>query len=82
MVQIHRETTSVLSVSLPKKVNDNAKRFAKQEDITVSQLVNKALKSYIFEQEWEILRKKFRPLAKKLKIRTDEDVERIFSKRM
>lgn len=78
MAQIQREKTTVLSVSLPIKVNKNAKQFAIREDITVSQLVNKALKSYIFEQEWEILRKNFRPLAKKLKIRTDEDVERIF----
>jgi metal-responsive CopG/Arc/MetJ family transcriptional regulator len=78
MAQIQRQKTSVLSVSLPKSVSINAKKFAKQEDISVSQLVTKALKSYIFAQEWENLRKAFRPLAKKLNIKTDEDVERIF----
>ncbi len=78
MPKIQREKTAVLSVSLPKDLNQSAKRFAKQEDITVSQLVTKALKGYIFIQEWEALRKAFRPLARKLKIKSDEDVERIF----
>lgn len=78
MPQIQRERTDVLSVSLPKSLNKNAKRYAKKEDITVSQLVSKALKGYMFMQEWEKLRKAFRPLAKKLKIKSDEDVEKIF----
>lgn len=78
MSQIQRQKTSVLSVSLPKSLGVSAKSFAKREDISVSLLVAKALKSYIFAQEWENLRKVFRPLAKKLKIKTDEDVERIF----
>lgn len=78
MAQIQRQATAVLSVSLPKNIDTSAKRFAKKEDITVSQLVTKALKSYIFAQEWENLILAFRPLAKKLKIKSDEDVERIF----
>ena len=36
----------------------------------------------IFAQDWENLRRTFRPLAQKLKIESDEDVERIFSKRV
>ena len=78
MSKIQREKTSVLSVSLPIQVNKNAREFAHNEDMTVSQLVSKALKSYILKQEWEKLRRDFRPLARKLKIKTDEDVERIF----
>lgn len=78
MPTIQREKTAVLSVSVPKSLNRQARRFAQGEDITVSQLVNKALKSYIFGQQWEKLRQAFRPLAKKLKIKTDEDVEKVF----
>lgn len=81
MPQIQREKTAVLSVSLAKSLDKNAKRFAKKEEISVSQLVSKALKNYIFSEDWENLRRAFRPLAKKLKIETDADVERIFSKR-
>ncbi len=82
MPQIQREKTDVLSISLAKSLNKNLKSFAKKEEISVSQLVSKALKSYIFAEDWENLRRAFRPLAKKLKIKTDEDVERIFSERM
>lgn len=81
MAQIQREKTAVLSVSLPKNLDKSVKKFARQEDMTVSQLVGKALKSYMFSQDWENLRRAFRPLARKLKIKTDEDVEKIFSRR-
>ena len=78
MPTIQREKTAVLSVSLSKSLGKQAKKFAQREDMSLSQLVTKSLKSYIFMQEWEELRKAFRPLARKLKIKSDEDVERIF----
>ena len=78
MTTIQRERTAVLSVSLPKSLGKQAKKFAQREDMSFSQLVAKSLKGYIFMQEWEELRKAFRPLARKLKIKNDEDVERIF----
>ncbi|MEK7618424.1 MAG: DUF6364 family protein [Patescibacteria group bacterium] len=78
MPTIQREKTAVLSVSLPKNLLKSAKNFAREENITVSQLVTKALKGYVFIEEWSKLRRAFRPLSRKLKIKSDEDVERIF----
>lgn len=78
MPQIQRQSTAVLSVSLPKSLRNQVVSFAKKNDVTVSQFVKQTLKGAIFMAEWNELRKAFRPMAKKLKIKTDEDVEKIF----
>jgi metal-responsive CopG/Arc/MetJ family transcriptional regulator len=78
MVQIQREKTAVLSVSLPKQFRKDVVKYASKKDISTSQLVKEALRGYMFNQGWDELREVFKPLAKKLKIKSDEDVERIF----
>lgn len=78
MPQIQRQKTAILSVSLPKNLRSQVISFAKKNDITVSQFVKQTLKGAIFMSEWNELRKAFKPMAKRLKIKTDEDVERIF----
>ncbi len=78
MATIQREKTAVLSVSLPKRLRRDVISFAKKNDITVSQFVKQTLKGAIFMSEWNEIRKAFRPMAKKLRIKSDEDVERIF----
>jgi metal-responsive CopG/Arc/MetJ family transcriptional regulator len=78
MAQIQRQATAVLSVSLPKTLRKQVVSYAKKNDITVSQFVKETLKGAIFKRQWDEARKEFAPMAKKLKIKTDEDVERIF----
>jgi metal-responsive CopG/Arc/MetJ family transcriptional regulator len=78
MAQIQREKTSVLSVSLPKEFRKEVVKYAYKKDISTSQLVKEALRGYMFNQGWNELREAFKPLAKKLKIKSDEDVEKIF----
>ena len=78
MPTISRNKTSVLSVSLPKEFRREIIKYASKKDISTSQLVKEALKGYMFNQGWGELRQAFKPLAKKLKVKSDEDVERIF----
>jgi len=78
MTQIKREKTEVLSVSLPKSVRKMTLKYAKDQDITVSQVTKDALRNYILGQEWNGLQKAFGPALEKLGIKTEEDVERYF----
>ena len=75
---IQREKTAILSVSLPRALHTHLIKYAKKNDIPASQIVTQSLKGYLFMEEWANLRKAFRPLAKKLKIKSDSDVEKIF----
>jgi predicted GNAT superfamily acetyltransferase len=75
---IARNKTENVSISLPKDIKKMATDYAQERDITLSQTVKEALRSYILKKQFDDLRESFRPLAKKLKIKSDEDVERIF----
>lgn len=75
---IVRNKTENISISLPKDVKKMATEYAKEQDITLSQTVKEALRSYILNKQLDEIQKAFRPAAKKLGIKSDEDVERIF----
>lgn len=75
---IVRNKTENISISLPKNIKKMASDYAQERDITLSQTVKEALRSYILNKQFDDLREAFKPLAKKLKIKSDEDVERIF----
>jgi predicted transcriptional regulator len=78
MTQIQREKTEVVSFSLPVSLKKHLLKFAEQEDVPVSQIAKKALKSYLALEQLENVNKGFRKAALKLGITSDEDVERIF----
>lgn len=75
---VARNKTENISISLPKDIKKMASEYAKRRDITFSQTVKEALRSYVIQRDLDEIQKAFKPLAKKLGIKTDEDVERIF----
>ena len=79
MATIIRKKTENISISLPKDVKKDAERFAMKEDMTFSQLVRQALRSYLIKNELDEIQQKIRPAFLKLGIKNDEDVEKYFS---
>ena len=75
---ITRNKTVNISISLPKSLQTAASRYAQKQSWHLSQLVAQALKSYMFLEEWAELRKAFRPMSRRLKISSDEQVEKLF----
>ena len=78
MAKIIRKQTEIVSVSLPKELTRNLRRFAKERNSSVSQVASDALKRYIFLTEWRRLQDAFAPVFEKLGIKTDDDVEAYF----
>jgi Arc/MetJ-type ribon-helix-helix transcriptional regulator len=70
-------TTKVLSITLPEAMLKDAKKRAKKENRTMSELVREALRRY----EWMEWLKEIRPYAderaKAAGILTEEDVDRV-----
>lgn len=78
MKTITRKKTENISISLPKDVKKMAEEYAIKRDISLSQTVREALRSYILNGQLDELQRKLKPLSKKLGIKSDEDVERTF----
>ena len=78
MVQNDRKNTEDLSVSLPKELKRDILEFSEELDIPVSKVAKDALESYILRRRWDEIQRVFGPAARKLGIKTDEDVERFF----
>jgi Arc/MetJ-type ribon-helix-helix transcriptional regulator len=70
-------TTKVLSITLPEAMLTSAKKRAKKENRTMSELVREALRRY----EWTQWLKEIRPYAQERAeaagILTEEDVDRV-----
>ena len=77
-MKVNRNTTEVLSVSLPKKLKKDVLRYAQGRDLAVSQAVKEILESYILRERLEEIQKVVGPRLKKLGIKSDEDVEKYF----
>ncbi len=78
MPQANRNKTEILSVSLPKSLKEEVIRFSKDRGIPVSQAAKDAFSSYVVKSELDRLQKIFGRAAKKLGIKTEEDVEKYF----
>ncbi|OGE79035.1 MAG: hypothetical protein A2751_01075 [Candidatus Doudnabacteria bacterium RIFCSPHIGHO2_01_FULL_46_14] len=78
MPSIKREKTEILSVSLPKSLRRELIRYAKEQDIPVSQYVKETLRYQLFLSQWSQVQKGFAPAFEKLGIKTDDDVEKYF----
>ena len=77
-MQNNRNKTEVLSISMPKDLTRQIRRFAQESETTVSQVAKTAIKSYLLRRQWKRVQDSYAPVFKKLGIKTDEDVEKYF----
>jgi CopG family transcriptional regulator / antitoxin EndoAI len=75
-MDIGMRTTKIISVSLPPGLLKEARRIAKEEGRTNSELIREALRRYIIEQEYRGLQRFGIRRAKRLGIK-ERDVERL-----
>lgn len=67
----------VASVSLPSEVWKRTREIAKAENKSRSEIVGEALEKYYVAKQWESLQETGSRQAKRLAIRTEEDVDRL-----
>jgi CopG family transcriptional regulator / antitoxin EndoAI len=70
-------TTKVLSITLPEPMLESAKKRAKKENRTMSELVREALRRYEATQWLEEIKPYARERAMAAGVRTEEDVDRL-----
>jgi CopG family transcriptional regulator / antitoxin EndoAI len=70
-------TTKVLSITLPEPMLESAKKRAKKENRTMSELVREALRRYEATQWLEEIKPYARERAVTAGVRTEEDVDRV-----
>lgn len=71
-------TRKLITISLPPAMLKDAEQIAAKEHRTKSELVREALRRYIdAERGWRALQRYGQAQAKKLGIRTEEDVARV-----
>lgn len=62
-------TTEVISITLPPEMADEARRLAKKENRTLSELFRETLRTYQRERRWDRLNRYGRARAERLGIR-------------
>ncbi|MBU4314528.1 MAG: ribbon-helix-helix protein, CopG family [Actinobacteria bacterium] len=71
-------TTKIVNFSLPPDIYEDVNELAKQTQTSRSQILREALKQYVVsERRWQQIRKWGEETARKLKIKNEDDVERI-----
>lgn len=68
---------SIINISVPPALAKRIAKVAKEENRTKSELLREAFRVYEFERDWVRIRKMGRETARRMGIKTDEDVERI-----
>jgi metal-responsive CopG/Arc/MetJ family transcriptional regulator len=70
--------TKIVNLSLPLDIYNQADEIAKKRGVSRSAILKKALEVYIMqEKRWELIYKWGEERAKELKIKDEEDVERL-----
>jgi metal-responsive CopG/Arc/MetJ family transcriptional regulator len=69
--------TSTSSISLPEEIAKEVDLMARRENKTKSGFIQDALRSYIELRKWQELQLKISAQARRLKIESDEDIEKI-----
>jgi metal-responsive CopG/Arc/MetJ family transcriptional regulator len=70
--------TKIVNLSLPLDIYNQADEIAKKRGVSRSAILKKALEVYIMqEKRWELIYKWGEEKAKELKIKDEEDVERL-----
>lgn len=70
--------TDILTLSLPPKLSKIIEKVTKEENLTRSELIREALRFYFRERErWQQIKKWGKATAKKFKINSEEEIEKI-----
>lgn len=69
----------VLTISLSGELKNKIDKIVKKRSVSRSDIIRESLKNYLFEIEFEELRRKLIPQAQAKGIFTDEDVFKIVS---
>lgn len=70
--------TKIINMSLPLDIYSQVDKMAKKRGVSRSEILKKALEVYIMqEKRWELIYKWGEERAKELKIKDEEDVERL-----
>lgn len=67
----------IINISVPPEMGRRIAKMAKEENRTRSELLREAFRVYEFERDWARIRALGRETARRMGIKTDEDVERI-----
>lgn len=76
-MKIIRKSTSVISASLPQTTISKMERVRTEEGISKSSFIKKAIESYAEDERWNKIYKKGTQTAKKFKITSEEDIDKI-----
>jgi len=67
----------IINISVPPALARRIEKVASEENRTKSELLREAFRGYEFERDWGRIRRMGRETARRMGIKTDEDVERI-----
>lgn len=65
-------------ISIPNKDAKQIERLARVKKITKQEVISRALKVFTFTQRWEAAQEAGKDVAKKLGIKSEKDVVRLF----
>ncbi|MBI4096591.1 MAG: ribbon-helix-helix protein, CopG family [Candidatus Levybacteria bacterium] len=68
---------SIINISVPRKMEIQIQKVAKEENRTISELLREAFRRYEFARDWAKIKAVGRATALRMGIKSDEDVERI-----
>lgn len=68
---------SIINVSVPPALAKRIKKVAKEENRTKSELLREAFRRYEFDRDWAKIKAWGRQTARRVGIKTEDDVERI-----
>lgn len=68
---------SIINVSMPPALAKRVEKVAKEENRTKSELLREAFRRYEFDRDWVKIRAVGKKTARRMGIKTDDDVERI-----
>lgn len=68
---------SIINISMPPAMAKRVTKLAKEENRTKSELFREAFRLYEWKRDWVKIRAWGQETARKMRIKSDEDVERI-----
>lgn len=68
---------SIINISVPRKMEIQIQKVAKEENRTISELLREAFRRYEFDRDWAKIRAWGEETAKRMGIKDEDDVERI-----
>lgn len=68
---------SIINISVPRKMEIQIQKVAKEENRTISELLREAFRAYEFRRDWAKIRAWGEETAKRMGIKDEDDVERI-----